>query len=46
MVGKEQIIDSSLHEFTKNYMKIGADPITPVLSKKDDRVIVTGLGLF
>ncbi|MFB9974532.1 Ger(x)C family spore germination protein [Allobacillus sp. SKP2-8] len=46
VVGKEQIIDSSLHEFVKNYMKIGADPITPVLSKKNDRVIVTGLGLF
>nr|WP_289037561.1 Ger(x)C family spore germination protein [uncultured Allobacillus sp.] len=46
VIGKEQIVDSSLHEFIKNYTKIGVDPITPVLSKKDDRVIVTGLGLF
>ncbi|MBR7553041.1 Ger(x)C family spore germination protein [Allobacillus sp. GCM10007491] len=46
VIGKEEIVDSSLHEFIKNYLKVGVDPITPVLSIEEDRVIVTGLGLF
>ncbi len=42
----ENVVQSTMHEFVKNFMKVGADPVVPLLTKENDKIIIRGIGLF